>query len=114
MTDLVQLPAAVIAEAVSRDDLLRAQVGRVVGGYLQFAEEVLAVGAHPQKMAVLKAVVPATLRELREEQRDESIEQLRAEIAELNATIRAGIGAVTVNVAEWDDEAVPVDVPPSG
>lgn len=106
MTESDPLPAAITTVA-STDPQINTRVQRLIHVSLSYAERVMASGDPNAKLGVLKSLIPALVKTLdKGEDRDEVIEQLRAEMSEMYTFIREQ------NTSNLTSAPVPALTPP--
>lgn len=84
--------AALTASVVAQDDELRTRVRRLANMTLDAYEHMMLNGTPQVKTALMRSMIPALVKELREEKEDDSILALRMQVEAMNRQMRADVG----------------------
>ena len=84
--------AAITAAVVAHDDELRTRVRRLANMTLDAYEHMMINGTPQVKTALMRSMIPALVKELREEKEDDSIVALRSQVEAMNRQMRADVG----------------------
>jgi len=106
VTDVNALAAAVVAQ----DEELRDRVRRIANMTLDAYEQMMQTGTPAVKTTLMRSMIPALVRELKEEKEDDSIVALRFQVEQMNRQMRSDVGR-GVGVRKGQDELV-ADGPP--
>lgn len=88
MSDVNALAAAVVAQ----DEELRERVRRIANMTLDAYEQMMQTGTPAVKTGLMRSMIPALVKELREEKEDDSIVALRMQVEAMNRQMRADVG----------------------
>jgi hypothetical protein len=88
MDDVAAFTAAVVAQ----DDELRVRVRRLANMTLDAYEHMMLHGTPQVKTGLMRSMIPALVKELREEKEDDSIVALRTQVEAMNRQMRADVG----------------------
>lgn len=84
--------AALTASVVAQDDELRTRVRRLANMTLDAYEHMMLNGTPQVKTALMRSMIPALVKELREEKEDDSILALRMQVEAMNRQMREDVG----------------------
>lgn len=93
---------------VATDTALQARVRNLLDALLTEAERQLEVAAPATKLAMIRTVLPAMVKESRNQEQDTKIDELQAQVRALMTQTRSLIGPQTINEA-----LIPTDAPPT-
>ena len=88
VSDVQAMAAAVVAQ----DEELRDRVRRLANMTLDAYEQMMRTGTPQVKTALMRSMIPALVKELREEKEDDSIVALRMQVEAMNRQMRADVG----------------------
>jgi len=81
-----------MVSVVAQDDQLRDRVRRLANMTLDAYEHMMVNGTPQVKTALMRSMIPALVKELREEKEDDSIVVLRMQVEAMNRQMRADVG----------------------